>query len=111
MATRPRARYGAGLAPLESHLAYHLRCMRADATDPALSSLGRLALLRDRAARIGEIRQKMAAMKKEAKAEGVRTQPQGDQYEIASTFRKLNASTGSLEEAIKPSLGKSWPHA
>jgi hypothetical protein len=53
----------------------------------------------------------MAAMKKEAKAEGVRTQPQGDQYEIASTFRKLNASTGSLEEAIKPSLGKSWPHA
>ncbi len=41
---------------LEFRLAYHLRCLREDATDPAASPLERLALVRDRAARIQEIR-------------------------------------------------------
>lgn len=40
---------------LESRLAYHLRCLREDATDPTLSALDRLALVRDRARRIREI--------------------------------------------------------
>jgi|GEM_PF-1338058 hypothetical protein len=39
---------------LASRLAYHLRCLREDATDPAMSSLERLALVRDRARRIRE---------------------------------------------------------
>ncbi len=41
---------------LHSRLAYHLRCLREDATDPAMTSLERLALVRDRTARIREIR-------------------------------------------------------
>ena len=32
---------------LESRLAYHHRCLREDATDPAMSALERLALVRD----------------------------------------------------------------
>ena len=44
-------------APLDSRLAYHLRCLREDATDPEMSSLERLALMRDRAVRIRGIRQ------------------------------------------------------
>jgi len=35
-------------ALLESRLAYHLRCLREDATDPERSSLERLALVLDR---------------------------------------------------------------
>jgi len=42
--------------PLELQLAYHLRCLREDATDPVLSSVDRLALVRERAMRIREIR-------------------------------------------------------
>ncbi|MGD0267379.1 MAG: hypothetical protein ABSD47_20910 [Candidatus Methylomirabilota bacterium] len=34
---------------LESRLAYHLRCLREDATDPDTTSVERLALVRDRA--------------------------------------------------------------
>ena len=49
---------------LESRLAYHLRCLREDATDPALSALERLALVRDRAARIREIGQRLKAGKR-----------------------------------------------
>jgi tryptophan 2,3-dioxygenase len=44
-------------ALLESRLAYHFRCLREDATDMTLSRLERLALVRDRATRIWEIRQ------------------------------------------------------
>lgn len=46
---------------LVSRLAYHLACLREDATDPARSSLERLALVRDRAGRIREIRNEMEA--------------------------------------------------
>jgi hypothetical protein len=42
---------------IDSRLAYHLHCLREDATDPEISPLGRLALVRDRVARIREIRQ------------------------------------------------------
>ncbi|MGD0264743.1 MAG: hypothetical protein ABSD47_07270 [Candidatus Methylomirabilota bacterium] len=49
---------------LESRLAYHLRCLREDATDPEMSGLVRLALVGDRARRIREIRQEL----KDAKA-------------------------------------------
>jgi hypothetical protein len=47
-------------ALLESRLAYHLRCLREDATDPAMTTVERLALVRDRARRIREIRQELA---------------------------------------------------
>jgi hypothetical protein len=48
---------------LESRLTYHLRCLREDATDPALSALERLALVRDRAARIREIERELEMAK------------------------------------------------
>ncbi len=41
---------------LASRLAYHLRCLREDATDPEISTLERLGLVRERAVRIREIR-------------------------------------------------------
>jgi len=41
---------------LESRLLYHLRCLREDATDPTLSPLERLALVRERTRRVREIR-------------------------------------------------------
>ncbi len=50
-------------ALLESRLAYHLRCLREDSTDSALSALERLALVRDRAACIREIRRKLEIAK------------------------------------------------
>lgn len=50
-------------ALLESRLGYHLRCLREDATDPELKSFERLALVRERAARIREIRQRLKAVK------------------------------------------------
>jgi hypothetical protein len=46
---------------LQGRLAYHLRCLREDATDPELTALERLALVRDRAGRIREIRRKLEA--------------------------------------------------
>ncbi len=46
---------------LEFHLAYHLRCLRKDATDPALSTPERLTLVRDRSRRIREIRRELGA--------------------------------------------------
>jgi hypothetical protein len=48
---------------LESRLSYHLRCLREDATDPELTGLERLALVRDRARWIREIRQEMDLVK------------------------------------------------
>ncbi len=44
---------------LESRLRYHHRCLREDATDPALTSGERLALVRDRANRIREIQREL----------------------------------------------------
>ncbi len=44
---------------LESRPAYHLRCLRDDPTDPALTSLERLALVRERGVRIREIRREL----------------------------------------------------
>ncbi len=41
---------------LEFRLAYHLRCLAEDATDSDLSSVERLALVRERVGRIREIR-------------------------------------------------------
>ena len=49
---------------LESRLAYHHRCLREDATDPAMSALERLALVRDRAARIREIERELHTAKR-----------------------------------------------
>ncbi len=43
----------------ESRLAYHLACLRQDATDPERSTLERLALVRDRGRRIREIRNEL----------------------------------------------------
>lgn len=43
-------------AALESRLGYHLRCLREDATNPDMTTLELLALVRDRARRIREIR-------------------------------------------------------
>jgi hypothetical protein len=48
---------------LASRLAYHLRCLREDATEPAMSALERLALVRDRVERIREIRGELEAAK------------------------------------------------
>jgi hypothetical protein len=48
---------------LESSLRYHLRCLREDATNPDLPALERLALVRDQARRIREIRQALEAAK------------------------------------------------
>ena len=44
---------------LRTCLAYHLRCLAEDATDPELSSVERLALVRARVGRIQEIRREL----------------------------------------------------
>ena len=54
-------------ALLASRLAYHLRCLREDATNPDLPALERLALVRDRAARIREIRVQIEAANRRAR--------------------------------------------
>ncbi len=51
------------LALLESRLAYHLRCLKEDATDPDLTALERLTLVRDRVMRMREIERELDAMK------------------------------------------------
>ncbi len=48
----------------ESCLASHLRCLREDATDPEMSSFERLALVRDRVARIREITQTLEQLRR-----------------------------------------------
>jgi hypothetical protein len=45
---------------LESRFAYHLRFLREDATNPDVTALERLTLVRERAARIRGIRQALA---------------------------------------------------
>lgn len=44
---------------LDSRLRYHLRCLREDARSPEITPLEWLALVRDRAARIREIRREL----------------------------------------------------
>jgi hypothetical protein len=53
---------------LESRLRYHLRCLREDATDPEMTTMERLMLVRDRARRIREIRREMEASYEDFKA-------------------------------------------
>jgi hypothetical protein len=48
---------------LDSRLRYHHRCLREDATNPELTSLERLTLVRDRAKRMWEIERELDAMK------------------------------------------------
>ncbi len=52
-------------ADLEPRLTYHLCCLREDATDPNIPAVERLALVRDRAKRIREIRLEIAAANQE----------------------------------------------
>jgi hypothetical protein len=47
--------------PCKSRLAYHLRCLGEDATDPGMGSMERLALVRERVGRVREIRRLLAA--------------------------------------------------
>lgn len=62
MVTAKRSHQG-GRAVLKARLTYHLACLREDATDPAMSALERLTLVRDRAARLREIRRELEAAK------------------------------------------------
>ena len=55
-AERSRAAAEEDVDPLKSRLAYHLRFLAEDATDPGLPCLERVALVRDRVARLREIR-------------------------------------------------------
>jgi len=48
---------------LESRLRYHHRCLHEDATNPELTSMERLTLVRDRVARIREITRELEARK------------------------------------------------
>ena len=54
--TSKRYAFQEGHAHFESCLAYHLARLREDASNPNLTSLERLSLIRDRASRIREIR-------------------------------------------------------
>jgi hypothetical protein len=60
-----RRRGNSKSVPLKSRLTYHLRCLREDATDPGTTTVERLALVRERAARIREVRQKLDSAKEE----------------------------------------------
>ncbi len=51
-------------ALLESRLAYYRRCLREDATDPEMSSFERLALVKDRVARMREITQTLEQLRR-----------------------------------------------
>ncbi len=68
---------------LESRLAYHLRCLREDATDPEITTLDRLGLVRDRTIRIREIRQGIEPGNQ--RTERLR---EGDQDELASGMER-----------------------
>jgi hypothetical protein len=48
---------------LASRLRYHHRCLREDATNPDLTALERLALVRGRVTRMREIEREVDAMK------------------------------------------------
>ncbi len=47
---------------LESRLRYHRRCLREDATNPDLTALERLTLVRDRVRRMREIERELEAL-------------------------------------------------
>lgn len=49
-----------------SRLAYHLHCLREDATDPEMTAFARLTLVRDRVERMREIEQELAARKEQS---------------------------------------------
>ena len=59
-----------GRVLLESRLRYHYRCLREDATNPEVTCVERLALVRDRAERIREIRQELEAEQKKREKRG-----------------------------------------
>ncbi len=48
---------------LESRLRYHHRCLREDTTNPDLTTLERLTLVRDRVARMREIERELEAIR------------------------------------------------
>ncbi len=48
---------------LRSRLRYHHRCLREDATDPDLTTLERLTLVRDRVTRMREIERELDAVR------------------------------------------------
>jgi hypothetical protein len=56
--------------PLEFCLHYHLRCMREDATDPVLTALDRVTLVRGREERVRGIELESAALKDERRRAG-----------------------------------------
>ncbi len=60
---------------LESRLACHLAYLREDATDPELSSLERLALVRDRGVRAREIRVALESRKQHGRRVGPKAGP------------------------------------
>ena len=53
----------ASVSWLELRRLYHLRCVGEDATDPEMTNVEPLALVRDRARRIREIRRELEAAK------------------------------------------------
>ena len=62
MVNAERLRVGEDYAKLlTARLAYPLRCLADEATDPELSNTERSALVRERVARIREIRRELAA--------------------------------------------------
>ena len=61
---KPQRRSEAAL--LESRLAHHLGCLREDPADPVMTTLERLAVVRDRVKRIREIRQELECAKPES---------------------------------------------
>jgi hypothetical protein len=61
---KPQHETGGKHVLLESRLAYHHRCLREDATEPDLTALERLALVRARMRWIREIRQTLERLRR-----------------------------------------------
>jgi hypothetical protein len=57
-------------ALVEARLASHLPCLREDTTNPVPPAVERLASVRDRAKRIGEIRERLPGRESEARWDG-----------------------------------------
>lgn len=77
MTTGRHACYRGELAALESRLAYHLRCLREDATNQDMSALERLALVRDHARRIREFRAGSGSHEENRQIDGLKTPLRG----------------------------------
>ena len=74
---------------LESRLAYHHRCLREDATDPKLPALERLALERDREARVQAVRWSLIVARQVPKHDSFFPRTQGLRHEgIGGTRHK-----------------------